>query len=131
MWWPRSHRASGGPEVRQTVIGTLAKVGSGQWEGFCELGGAEIRASADDVRGEPDPRLLAFLSGHWGELPGLAALARGALARISDEHHFATVYGPHEGGEVCLGFAREVGDWGETIFIEFEGGRIVTWSRAD
>jgi hypothetical protein len=131
MWWPRLRRASGEPEVRQTVIGALAKVGSDQWGGHYELGDAEVNVLVDDVRGEPDPRLLAFLSGHWDELHGLAALARGALARLSDKHHFDMVGSPHEGGEVCLGFAREEGDWAEAVFVEFEGGRIVTWSACD
>jgi hypothetical protein len=117
-------------EQRQTTMGTFVKIGSGEWECIRDLDGTEIRIDADDIRGQPDPRLLAYLSEHWQELPALASLARNALYAISDKHHFDMICSSKV-GEVCLGFSWEEDAWGETVFVDFRGTKIVTWNSVD
>jgi hypothetical protein len=129
--WPRAGKKASAPEQRQTGIGPLTKVADEQWEGFCQFGGSESHVLADDVRGEPDPRLVALLSQQADEILDLARLAREVIASITEQHYFDLVMSPHEGGEVCLGFTKEEGDWAESVFVEFRSGKIVTFGKGD
>ncbi len=87
----------------------------------------EIRIEADNVRGESDPHLLDYLSAHRRELP---TLARNALFAVSDKHKFNRIYSSAS-HDVCLGFTWDDGPWGETVFVRFKEGKIVTWDCAD
>ena len=101
-----------------------------QWTTTCQYSNGDIEVVLDNIDGEPDPKAVAFLVARWKELDKLAEIARLEVPEISDEFSFDIVSSSKD-GDICLGFNRELDHWGESIFVDMAGSRVVGWIKVD
>ena len=90
----------------------------------------ELRIYIDDADGQPDPKLVSFLTQHWGELGQFAMAARKAVSELQEHHRLESVCSPVR-GDVCLGFTHDEADWAETVFVDMSGLEVVGCVFAD
>lgn len=100
------------------------------WAGTVEFEGRTLDVTARDVDGRPNPVLLDQLGRIIGELTDLEKTARVHVEGITDEHRLEEVADdPHS--EFVLGFNRDDGTWGETVYVGFKGREVDYWTSVD
>lgn len=123
-------RDSRGPsEVAETASGRFEKLG-GTWEGEVRTAQGRLHLNPADVDGKPNPEFLARVPEIVAELPRWTELAR-EQADLNAAYELESLTDGFPKADFVLGFGYYEEEWGESVYVTFAEGAVVSIMHVD